>query len=263
MINISITAEPVYHLGPLIITNSMLATWLTLGLILIFTLIARRGVGLIPRTKFANFVDLLIESFFNMTKSIVGSEKKSRQFFGLGTTLFIFVIVSNWIGIMPGFGTVTLSRFKTNLSTNTELSQSDNQPNAEHIEKVPLFRAPTADLNTTIALALISVVFIQYYSIKHLGLKSYLQKFFDFSAPIAFFVGLLEIVSELAKIISFGFRLFGNIFAGEVLLVVMASLLPFIGPIPFFAMEIFVGFIQAIVFSMLTIVFLSVATEKH
>jgi len=128
---------------------------------------------------------------------------------------------------------------------------------------VPLFRASTADLNTTIALALISVGMTQYYGVAYLGL-SYFTKFLNFKqGPIFTFVGLLEIISELAKIISFAFRLFGNIFAGEVLLAVIAYLLPLIAPVPFLGLEIFVGFIQALVFAMLTLVFINMATVGH
>ena len=127
---------------------------------------------------------------------------------------------------------------------------------------MPLFRGPTADLNTTIALALISVFMIQFYGFKHLGLK-YLKKFFNFSNPINAFIGILELISEFSRIISFAFRLFGNIFAGEVLLTVISFLIPFIAPLPFLGLEIFVGFIQALVFTMLSLVFISMATSHH
>jgi F-type H+-transporting ATPase subunit a len=127
---------------------------------------------------------------------------------------------------------------------------------------VPIFRAGTADLNTTIALALISVFAIQYFGIKSHGLK-YFQKYFNFKNPVNFYVGILEILSEFAKILSFGFRLFGNIFAGEVLLTVMAGLMPIIIPLPFLGLEIFVGFIQALVFVMLSLVFYRVAVSHH
>lgn len=128
--------------------------------------------------------------------------------------------------------------------------------------KVPLFRPGTADLNTTIALALISIFLTQFYGVQHLNL-SYFKKFFNFESPIMTFVGLLELVSEFSKILSFAFRLFGNIFAGEVLLVVIASLASVVVPMPFYGLEIFVGFVQALVFSMLTVVFFNMATQSH
>jgi F-type H+-transporting ATPase subunit a len=146
--------------------------------------------------------------------------------------------------LFPGFGTIGLEKIEEG-----------------HRAFIPLFRAGTADLNTTMAFALLSVLIIQLAGLKMLGL-SYLKKFFIFNNPIMFFVGLLELMGEFTKIISFSFRLFGNIFAGEVLLTVIAFLMPIIAPIPFLGLELFVGFIQSVVFSMLTCVFLSVATTR-
>ncbi len=132
-----------------------------------------------------------------------------------------------------------------------------------HTQKaVPIFRPGSADLNTTIALALFSVFMTQVFGVQALGL-GYFKKYVNFSSPIMFFVGILELVSEFAKIISFAFRLFGNIFAGEVLLVVISSLIPLVVPMPFYGLELFVGFIQALVFAMLSLVFFNMATQSH
>jgi len=127
---------------------------------------------------------------------------------------------------------------------------------------VPLLRGATADLNTTIALAIISVVMTHLYAIRELGLFTHLKKYVSLN-PIMLFVGFLEIISELSKMVSFSFRLFGNIFAGEVLLVVISYLLPALGPVPFFGLELFVGLIQALVFTMLSLVFLEIASSAH
>jgi F-type H+-transporting ATPase subunit a len=127
----------------------------------------------------------------------------------------------------------------------------------------PIFRAATADLNTTIALALVSVFATHYFAIKHLGAKEHIGKFINLKSLGGFVLGLFELVQEFSKIISFSFRLFGNIFAGEVLIIVMTSLLPILLPIPFVAIEIFVGLIQALVFAMLTLVFTSMALAHH
>ncbi|MCA9369355.1 MAG: F0F1 ATP synthase subunit A [Pseudomonadales bacterium] len=131
-----------------------------------------------------------------------------------------------------------------------------------HVKAVPIFRPGTADLNTTIALALVSVFLTQVFGVQALGL-SYFKKYINFSNPIMTFVGFLETISEFAKVISFAFRLFGNIFAGEVLLVVISSLVPIIAPMPFYGLELFVGFIQALVFAMLSLVFFNMATQSH
>lgn len=145
-----------------------------------------------------------------------------------------------------------------------EHAESVQGSEAEHAgaKVIPLFRAGTADLNTTIALAAISVASTQYFGLKVLG-SHYWKKYFDFSSPIKAFVGILELILELAKIMSFSFRLFGNIFAGEVLLAVMMFLVPIIVPMPFYGLELFVGMIQGVVFAMLSLVFFNLATIGH
>lgn len=234
-LHISLSAEPLFSLGPVPVSNSMLTTWIvSLALIawaikVASDLKAKRSSGLIFFTGF------IIESLLDLVQGVTHNLSRSREFLPLITTFFLFILLGNWIGLLPGVGT---------------------------IGNPPWFRGVTADLNTTLALALISVGATQYFGLKHLQL-GYLTKFFNFSGPIQFFVGLLELISELAKILSFAFRLFGNIFAGEVLLLVIAFLLPLIGPIPFLGLEIFVGFIQALVFSLLTLVFLHLATLSH
>lgn len=135
-----------------------------------------------------------------------------------------------------------------------------------HKEFIPLFRPASADLNTTFALAIVAVIGVHIYAIKKIGFFKQVSKFIDIKhGPIHFFVGILEIIGEFAKVLSFSFRLFGNVFAGEVLLIIMLSLLPLsvsFGVLPFFFLEYFVGFIQALVFAMLTLVFLKVATTE-
>lgn len=133
---------------------------------------------------------------------------------------------------------------------------------AEHEETVHLFRGGTADLNATIALGIMSIFLVQFFGFKYLGI-AYLGKFFNFSSPINFFVGFLELVSEMSRIISFAFRLFGNVFAGEVLLTVITFLAKIVVPMPFYGLEVFVGFIQALVFAMLSVVFFNMATLGH
>jgi F-type H+-transporting ATPase subunit a len=194
-------------------------------------------------SRFRAAIEEMFIFMTNLAESVGG--KKSREFVPLVLTLFFFILLSNWIGLMPGFGSILLNKFEDG-----------------HTEEIPLFRGATADLNTTLALAVISFLFIQYYGFAKLKL-GYLKKFFNFKSPIDFFTGILELISEFTKIISFSFRLFGNIFAGEVLLAVVVSLVPVIAPLPFVGLEIFVGFIQALVFAMLTLVFIQMATLDH
>lgn len=147
------------------------------------------------------------------------------------------------------------------LNIETKKSEEKETKAEEHL--IPFLRSPSSDLNFTLALAIISVISIQVFGIILVGAKVYAKKFFNFSGPIKFAVGLLEIISEVSRLLSFSFRLFGNIFAGEVLLLVMSFLMPYLLPLPFIGMELFVGFIQALIFSMLTLVFITMASQVH
>lgn len=243
--HVSIAAEQILAIGGFPITNSLLTSFLVSSILVLVALLISMTVKLMPE-KFQNLVEAVIEPLYDLVTEV--SRGRAKQFFPLIATLFLFILVANWSGLLPGVGSVGLKHYDYL---------------TDHQEFIPLFRAGTADLNTTIALALVAVGTIQYYGIKSLGLKSHLQKFFNFSGPMPFFVGILEFISEMAKIISFSFRLFGNIFAGEVLLVVITSLVPIIAPLPFFGLELFVGLIQALVFAMLTLVFVNIATVAH
>ncbi len=247
-LHISIAAEPVFHIGDFAVTNSLLTTFVVM--LLLFLIAA--SVSLAPVTtvggkkikKVPALVEMFVGGFYNFLSPILG--KRIESLFPLLMTFFLFIIIGNWIGLLPGVGPIGFTE------------------HTEHGELfVPLFRGPNADLSTTLALALVSVIATQFLSIKALGAAGYISKFINFKNPINFFVGILELVGEIAKVLSFSFRLFGNIFAGEVLLIVISFLVPIIMPIPFLGLEIFVGFIQALVFTMLTSVFIVVATEHH
>ena len=183
------------------------------------------------------FLQIMLESLYEFVQSI--TPQHAGRFFPLVASIFLFVMFASWAGLLPGAETITW-------------------------HGVPLIRGGTADLNITLGLAIFAVISVQIYGYKALGLK-YFKKFFNLTNPINFFVGILELLSEFSRVISFAFRLFGNIFAGEVLLAVMAFLMPFLAPLPFVGLEIFVGFIQALVFATLTLVFINIAvsTEHH
>ncbi|OGG13014.1 ATP synthase F0 subunit A [Candidatus Gottesmanbacteria bacterium RIFCSPHIGHO2_01_FULL_39_10] len=243
-LHISISAEKVFTIFDKIpITNSILTTWLVMAFLFIFSLFATRKLSLVPG-HIQSLAEIIVEGLYGLYESVIGD--KIKTYFPLLATLFIFIMFLNWAGLLPGVGTIGLEKI-----------------DGEHKEFIPLFRSGSADLNMTIALALIAFLVIQFTGIKNLGL-SYFKKFLNFTNPINFFVGILELLSEFSKIISFAFRLFGNIFAGEVLLTVIAFLIPLIAPLPFLGLELFVGFIQALVFSMLTAAFISLAVaEAH
>lgn len=241
-IHISLIAEKIFHVsGAFWITNSLLTSWIAIMLLLLFSIFAAKKIKKVP-DNLQQIAEIIIEGLHGLFEGIL--HDKINIFFPVLATYFLYIISLNWIGLLPGVGTVGL-----------------NIVEEGHKVFVPLLRAGSADLNTTFALAVTSLVVIQFAGFRSLG-AGYLKKFFNFESPINFFVGILELASEFSKILSFAFRLFGNIFAGEVLLTVIAFLIPVIAPIPFMGLELFVGFIQALVFSMLTTVFLSLAVAK-
>ncbi|MBI3576550.1 F0F1 ATP synthase subunit A [Candidatus Gottesmanbacteria bacterium] len=240
-IHISITAEKLFMLGGMLpVTNSLLSSWIVMALLLIFSITSTWKLSLIPG-NFQSIAEIIVDGIYTLFYTVL--HEKIATFFPLLASLFIFIISMNWVGILPGVGTIGL-----------KIAEEGQE------KFIPLFRAGTADLNMTLALAFIAVVVIQYYGVKSLGI-AYLKRFINFKNPIYFFVGILELMGEFTKVISFAFRLFGNIFAGEVLLTVIAFLMPFLVPLPFLGLELFVGFIQALVFSMLTAAFLAQSTS--
>lgn len=242
MVEISLAAEPVLKVGVVAITNSILTTWLVMGLVSILALLSTRRLSLVPGNG-QSIAEIFIGGIESLFTSVLG--EKIKQFFPLLATLFLFIMSLNWAGLVPGVGTIGFKEVKDG-----------------HEAFIPLFRSGTADLNMTIALALIVILVVQWTGLRSHGLP-YLGKFINVKSPIGFFVGILELISEFSRIISFTFRLFGNVFAGEVLLAVIAFLIPVIAPVPFLGLELFVGFIQALVFSMLTAVFLLLAMHKE
>lgn len=238
---ISLEAEKIFYIGNFGVTNSILATWFGIIVLIILVFLTKKFIALVPQ-KIYNFVEMVIEFIYDLIYSVTTDYKKADILLPLLAAFFIFIVINNWLGILPGFGSLIIY---------------------EHGKAIPLLRSSNADLNTTLALALISVGITQYYAIQASGFFGYAKKFFDFSSPVNFFVGILELISEFAKIISFSFRLFGNVFAGEVLLLVITMLVPYLIPVPFYGLELFFGLIQALIFTMLTLVFIKLATSHH
>ena len=234
-LHISISAEPIFYFGELGFTSSMLVSLLTTIFLCSVAYIFYQNRN--KNTKFVLFIQALVEALYGFVQSI--APHQAQKFFPLFGTIFFFVVFASWAGLLPGFETIYINNGR---------------------EFVPLLRGGTADLNITLGTAIVAVFMIQVFGYRSLGIK-YFKKFINFSNPINFFVGFLELISEFAKIMSFSFRLFGNIFAGEVLLAVIAFLLPIFAPLPFIGLEIFVGFIQALVFATLTLVFVNIATS--
>lgn len=271
---ISVAAEPIpspehpWTLGPISVTNALLTSWLTMVVLIVVAFFATRGMQLVPE-GFQNAVEMFISAFYDLAEDVAGP-RLARRFFPIVMTIFLYVLVSNWLDLLTpvlaavGFRTV----------------------HEGHEVMIPLLRAPSTDLNMTLGLALVSVILTQIFGIAELGFFSYIGKFINVSgfkkfvaivigqaegSPIGallqglldFYMGIVELISEIAKIISFSFRLFGNIFAGEVLLLVMPTFLSLLLPLPFLGLEVFVGLIQAFIFAVLTLAFMTMATLEH
>lgn len=238
---IPLGAEKIFSIGSFPVTNTLLATLVTDAVILGGVFCVYRCLAPVPG-KLQSIAEMVIDYFHSLTEQVAGERAKS--IFPWFAGFFLFIVTANLLALLPGYGLFGIH---------------------EGEELVPLLRAPTSDLNTTVALAIISVVTTHILSLRYVGLKDYLKRFFSINI-ILLFVGMLELVSELTKLVSFSFRLFGNIYAGEVLLGAVASLAPwskYFVPIPFLCLEIFVALVQAFVFAMLTMVFMSILTTPH
>ncbi len=229
MEEITVAAKQILTIGGLVITNTFFWTLLITAALIVSLAAVFYRPKMVP-SGIQNFFEFVVESLLNFIDSITGSREKTNEIFPLAATLFLLIWGANLLELVPGLGVF------------------------------PILRSPSSDLNFTVALALISIVSVNYYAIKHLGVFNYLGKFFNFKGPVQFFVGILELVSEFSKVISLSMRLFGNLFAGEVLLIVVSGLFAYLLPLPFLALETLVGFIQALVFATLTVVFYSIAT---
>jgi len=248
-------AETVFQIGGLNITNSLLTSWLAVFLIILLSIVVRLKLKKIP-TIFQSIVEMIVEGSLNMMDSVTNDREKSKKVFPVIFGIFIFVLVNNWIGLLPGIGSLTFNG-------------------------ISLLRGGTADLNTTLALALFSVIAANIFGIMVVGGWNYFNKFINLKAlieipgkikkdptiiivnPIHFFVGVIEIVSEVAKVASLSFRLFGNVFAGEVLLASISAMIAFGLPLPFMFLELIVGIIQALIFAILTLVYFTIASTSH
>lgn len=262
--HLSLTAEPIFYISHWPITNSIINSWLAViffvavALALKLTLKDKLAV---PR-KLQNFLEYVLEVLCKYIDNVTRDRKKTEKFLPVVGTIFLFILVLNWMGQLPGTGTVGLVEAHQGVKT-----------------IVPFLRPSTSDLNTTLALAVFAVLSTHVFGIAAIGCAKHINKYFYVGgvvtalktfnplkilvAMVNAFIGLIEFFSEIAKMISLSLRLFGNVFAGEVLLTVMLSLVAYIVPIPFMFLELLVGIVQATIFAMLTLVFMEVATSEH
>lgn len=255
----TLAAEPIFEIGGWPITNAILGTWLAMGVLVALLWVATRRLSPVPGHA-QSALEQIVDGIRGVVNSVMEDDKLTNRYLPLILTIFLFVLTVNWVGLLPGFGTVGV---------------------VEHGELVPFLRAGSSDLNLTFAMAGVAFLVAQLSGVVLIGLFKYFNKFINFGTlfkkpfswkNVALFVplfllGLIELISEIAKFVALSFRLFGNIYAGEVLLVVFGTLLPVFIPLsgPFYILEVFVGLIQAFVFAMLTIVFVKIASlaEEH
>jgi len=232
-IHIALTGETVFEFLGIGFTNTFIISILCALVLIIAFVLALRKREIVPG-KMQNFFEFILETVFSIFDGMTGNSKKTEEIFPLAGTLFIFILCNNLLEIVPGLGIF------------------------------PFLRAPSSDIHFTLALAIFSMVFIHVVAIQKLGGITYLKKYIKFESPIMFFVGALEALGEITRTMSLGIRLFGNLFAGEILLTMVSFMVPYLVPLPFLGLEIFVGFIQALVFSsLITVFYVTTTAEEH
>lgn len=267
--------------GDFVINNSMIMSALVVLVLIVLAWLTTRNMQLVPR-GLQNFMEMVIDGLYNTFGAV--DRKYIARFFPLVGTVFFYVLLSNWLALLPGVLSIgyylppegeayikapALVASAGDVQTSGVLAQEGEGGEGEGEGKadskpilVPFLRSPSADLNNTFMLAIVAFFYVQFWGVRELG-GSYFYKFLPYrEGPVGIFTGLVEIISEFARVVSFAFRLFGNVFAGEVILLVMVFLLPAL-QLPFMGLEVFIGFIQAFVFAILIMVFASLATQAH
>jgi len=260
--NITLFAEPIHNFSNFTVTNSLLTSWVAVLIIIVLSLVLRFKLRTVPN-KLQNIFEIIVEGALGMCDQVTNDRALSVKIFPFAISVFFFIVINNWLGIMPlgGFGIVEKSE--------------------QGLAFIPFLRGGTADINTTVALAFMAVLGANLFGAFSIGIWKTFNKYVNLKvlggifkkirheptiilvAPITFFVGLIEIVGEFAKVASLSFRLFGNVFAGEVLLASMAALVAYAVPIPFLFLELLVGVIQALIFSILLVVYFTIASSDH
>lgn len=274
-------AETIFNIGSFPVTNSYINTLIATGVFIILAIVIQKGIKKYYSSNnapkgFLNFFEAIVEFMFGYLDQVTADRKKSLKFLPLIGGFFFFILFANWLGLMPGTGSIGRC-VDHHAGTYVAYEMCLKGDEAYHV--YPLLRPSNTDLNMTLAMAVLAVAASHLFGIAAIGFFKYANKFVKLgdlykafaslnpikilTAIVEFFVGLIEIFSEVAKMVSLSLRLYGNIFAGEVLLTVLASLIAVFVPLPFIALEILVGLIQATVFSMLTLVYFNMATMEH
>jgi len=230
----AVQPEVIFNLGPIGVTNTVLTSWFALLVLLIFGIVSTRGMKLVP-SGLQNVAEMMVELLLGLAEQVAGS--RARSFLPLIATLFLYILFANWLGILPGVGSW------------------------HNAEGLAVFRSPNSDLSLTAAMAIIVFFAVQFVGMRS-NIKAYFMKFLW--PPL---IGQLEIISEFSRPLSLALRLFGNILAGFILVEIMLQLVPPVLPVVFLGLELGVGLIQALIFAVLTLAFLSLASshgsEEH
>jgi len=261
---VELPSEPVFHIGHFSVTNTLIASWFTIIVLVVLSLVFTYKMKLIPGRR-QGMGEAIVEGLLNFVESVAG-KKHARMLFPGVATIFIYVISNAYLALLPFFGSIGI---------------------IEHDGKfVPLFRSANTDLNVPLSIAMMSFIFVETWGMRSVGVVHYLSEFFNVrqflqglkelftgkikTGPmnivfgfISLFVGVLEIFSHLTRMLSFTFRLFGNMTAGEILILVSCFLIPLVFTIPFYGLELLIGLIQALIFSGLTLVFGTIASTPH
>ena len=232
-LHISLAAEPLFHIGPVIITNTIFTAWIVMALLVIASFLATRKMQLVP-SGLQNFGEAIVEMLYDIVEGVVGA--RARVVFPIIATFFIYIVVANWMGLLPGFNSLGVW----------------GDDGKGHEIFIPIFRAANSDLNMTLGMALIAFILIHAGGLivhKPFGYLKHL------AGPLPILI-LINVAIESFVPVSLSVRLFGNIFAGEVLLLVMRA--PVIGA-AFMVLEVLFGLIQGLIFTMLSLIFLGIA----
>ena len=251
-IHIALKAETITTVFGVPITNTMLMSWVVVATLIVLAYYIRKDLRKIPG-KVQTFAETICSFMLDYIEEVLESRPLALRFFPFIATMFFFILCGNWFGLLPGIGSLTVVP-----------SAGVHETGKGVAEAVDLLHPTSVDLNVTLALAIISFVVVEALGISFVGTRKYLGKFFTLKSPIAFLVGIIELISEFARLVSFSFRLFGNMFAGKTLILVAMFFVPYVLPVPLMLYEVFVGFIQAAIFALLTLFFIKLAvSEAH
>ena len=265
--HVALPSETIFHVGTFSITNTLIASWFTILVLVVLSLILTHKMKLVPGRRQA-MGEVIVEGLLNFVESVAG-KKHARMLFPGVATIFIYVIFNAYLALLPFFGTIGM-----------------HHGSHGHEEFVAIFRSANTDVNVPLSIAIMSFIFVESWGMRSIGASHYLSEFINVRQMvqgfkellkgkigqalmnmvfgfISLFVGVLEIFSHLTRMLSFTFRLFGNMTAGEILILVSCFLVPLVFTIPFYGLELLIGMIQALIFSGLTLVFGTIAATPH